>query len=108
MDKSLNKPKHRKAIDLSKKGENMDIKLLKKGIKINGEYFACHYSSAKNNRNGNATIYIKSYEPLPKEAYSVLQVENNSDIMTDYFEKDRIRISPISPYFKQVEALATY
>ena len=86
----------------------MKLKLLKKGIKINGEYFSCHYSSAKNNMNGNATIYIKSYEPLPKEAYSVLEVENQSDMQTDYFEKDRIRINPESPYFKQVEALAIH
>jgi len=84
----------------------MDIRLLKKGIKINGEYFSCHYSSAKNNLNGNATIYIKSYEPLPKEAYSALQVENNSDMQTDYFEKDRIRISPASEFFNRVEELA--
>ena len=86
----------------------MTIKLLKKGIKINGEYFSCHYSSSKNNINGNATIYIKSYEPLPTEAYSALQVENNSDMQTDYFEKDRIRISPKSEFFNRVEELAKH
>ncbi len=86
----------------------MDIRLLKKGIKINGQYFPCFYSSAKNNLNGNATIYIKSYESLPIEAYSVLQVENNSDMQTDYFEKDRIRISPNSEFFNRVEELAKH
>ena len=84
----------------------MTIKFLKKGIKINGEYFSCFYSPSKNNLNGNATIYIKSYKSLPKEAYELLQVENNTDLQTDYFEKDRIRISPISLYFDKVEALA--
>ena len=88
------------------KGVEMDIKLLKKGIKLDGEYFSAFYSSSSNNLNGNATIYIKSYEPLPDEAYKLLQVENNSDMQTDYFEKDRIRISPDSPYFDKVEALA--
>jgi len=84
----------------------MTIKLLKKGIKVNGEYFPVFYSPSTNNINGNATIYVKSYEPLPKEAYSTLQIENNSDMQTDYFEKDRIRIVPDSPYFKQVNMLA--
>jgi hypothetical protein len=84
----------------------MTIKLLKKGIKINGKYCPCFYSPARNNLHGNATIYIKSYDPLPEEAYKILQVENQSDMRTDYFEKDRIRIPPTSPYFTQVEMLA--
>ncbi|MFA5350901.1 MAG: hypothetical protein WC357_06205 [Candidatus Omnitrophota bacterium] len=84
----------------------MDIKLLKKGMKINGKYYPCFYSPARNNLHGNATIYIKSYDPLPEEAHKILQVENQSDMRTDYFEKDRIRIAPDSPYFARVEALA--
>ena len=84
----------------------MKIKLLKKGIKINGQYFACFYSGARNNINGNATIYINSYKPLPEEAYETLRIENNTDMMTDYFEKDRIRVTPDSPLFTQVEKLA--
>lgn len=84
----------------------MTIKLLKKGMKFDDKYYPCHYSSSKNNINGNATIYLKGYDKLPDDAYKVLQVENNTDMMTDYFEKDRIRISPMSEYFQQVEALA--
>jgi hypothetical protein len=84
----------------------MVIKLLKKGIKVDGKYYPCFYSSARNNRNGNATIYIKSYDSLPFEFNAFFQVENNSDVQTDYFEKDRIRVSPNSQYFAQVEALA--
>ena len=84
----------------------MTIKLLKKGLKANGKYYPCFYSSAKNNLNGNATIYIKSYDSLPKEAYSLLQIENNTDMQTDYFEKDRIRIPPSSEFFKIVEGYA--
>lgn len=84
----------------------MTIKLLKKGLKVDKVYYPCHYSSARNNLKGNATIYIKSYEPLPAEAYSVLQIENNTDMQTDYFEKDRIRIPPSSEFFKTVEAYA--
>lgn len=86
----------------------MEIKLLKKGIKIDGKYYACHYSSAKNNIKGNATIYLKGYEHLPTEVYPILQVENNSDYMTDYVEKDKIRIPPTSAYFQKVEELANW
>ena len=84
----------------------MTIKLLKKGIKINGEYFSCSYNSSKNNIKGNATIYIRGYKDLPADAYKELTVENNTDTMTDYFEKDRIRIAPDNPLFNQVEKLA--
>jgi hypothetical protein len=86
----------------------MNIKLLKKGIKLDDKYFPAWYSSAKNNINGNATIYIKGYKPLPQEAYSLLNIQNDTDLRTDYFDKDKIRISPESPYFKQVETLANY
>ena len=86
----------------------MEVKLLKKGIKLNGEYFPCHYSSSKCNINGNATIYIKSYKRLPDEAYKELQVVNESDTMTDYFERDRIRISPMSEHFNRVEELSIW
>ena len=84
----------------------MNIRLLKKGIKVNNKYYPCHYSGSKNNINGNATIYIKGYEPLPDEAYQVLNVENNSEMITDYFERDRIRITPDNALFNQVELLA--
>ena len=83
----------------------MTVKILKKGVKIDGEYFPCHYSSSKNNINGNATIYMKSYKRLPDEAYNLLQVENNTDLMTDYSERDRIRIRPDSQYFNIVNLL---
>lgn len=84
----------------------MEIKLLKKGIKLDGKYYPCFYSSSKNNTNGNATIYIKTYESLPREAYNIFDVENKTDIQTDYFEQDIIRINKNSPYFEQVEKLA--
>lgn len=34
------------------------------------------------------------------------ELADNSDIMTDYFEKPRIRVRPGSKYFDQVEKLA--
>lgn len=83
----------------------MEIKFLKKGMKVNGQYFPVFYSSPKNNINGNATVYLRTYDSLPEEARKIFNVENSSDSQTDYFEKDRIRIAPTSPYFSQIEAL---
>lgn len=84
----------------------MTLKLLKKGIKINGEYFPCRYSSHTNNIKGNATIYLKTWESLPDEAYKSLEVQNHTDLITDYFDKDKIRISKDNPLFDRVEELA--
>ena len=84
----------------------MKIKLLKKRLRVNGEYFPCHYSPSCNNRNNVATIYLSTYKRLPKEVYEFFNVQNETDIMTDYFEKDRIRISPEHELFSQVEELA--
>ena len=86
--------------------EKPEIKLLKKGMKVNGEYFPAWYSPASSNRNGHATIYIKNYKRLPDCASEIFHVENNTDSMTDYFEDDRIRLTPENPFFKQAEALA--
>jgi len=82
------------------------IKLLKKGIRVNGEYYPVWYSSSKSNINGNATIYARTYNKMPDEVYKEFIVENDSDSMTDYFEKDRIRVSPNNKWFKLVEELA--
>lgn len=87
------------------KGDKM-VKLLKKGIRINGEYYSVHYSPSASNINGNATIYCRTYKQLPKEIYSEFIVDNQTDIMTDYFEKDKIKIPNTSKYFNIVNELA--
>lgn len=84
----------------------MEIKLLKKGIKVDGKYFSAWYSKSENNIKGDATIYLRSYESLPDGDYGDLKVENHSDLMSDYFEKDLIRVPATSKYFDQVERLA--
>ena len=84
----------------------MTIKLLKKGIKINGEYFSASYSSGKNNLKDNATIYITGHKSLPDAAYKELNIQNDSDSMSDYFEKDRIRIPAEHPLRAKIEELA--
>lgn len=88
----------------------MEIKLLKKGIRIDGIYYSVWYSSSANSKGGygvgNATIYCRNYDRLPAELNKLMDVQNDSEIQTDYIEKDRIRVSPGSIYFKQVEEFA--
>lgn len=43
---------------------------------------------------------------FPKEITEALQVENNSDSMTDYFEKDSIRLLPGHPLYDMAKAAA--
>jgi len=63
-----------------------------------------HYSQGSYTKEtgipeGTITIYAKDYGfQLPKE----LNAENQSDMMTDYFETDRARIKPDSIYYKDV------
>ena len=84
----------------------MNIKLLKKGIRVDGKYYPCWYNPSTNNTCGNATIYMRTYDRLPDGLKEEMQVENETDLMTDYIEKDRIRIPKTSKYFDLVEKLA--
>jgi len=45
------------------------------------------------------TVYGSVYPGFSAEVRTELEVENNSDSMTDYFEADRIRLSPDHPRF---------
>lgn len=65
------------------------VKFLKKGIKSGGKYFPCWYSLATLLNGKTAiTIYAKSLlTGLPAE----LNPQNDSDMQTDYFEKDKVR-----------------
>lgn len=55
-----------------------------------------------NHPTGTLTIYSKEYSRCPKEINAAFNVENDSDIMTDYFEKDRIRVMPSHPLYSNV------
>jgi hypothetical protein len=82
--------------------KNKDLKFLKDAIKDKaGTRFKVHYSDGEliGFPKGTLTIYAKgSVGRLPKE----LSPQNDTDLMTDYFEGDRARIKPRSKYHKQV------
>jgi hypothetical protein len=65
----------------------------------------CTYSRTGLNTLGDAvTVYAKGYNDNLAAVFGA--AENNSDIMTDYFEKDRVRILPDSPLFARACEMA--
>lgn len=79
-----------------------NIKFLKHGIRYKGKYIRIFYSKGAllHHPKGTITIYAREYgSQLPPE----LKPENNTEIRTDYFEKDRARIKPSSKYYNQVK-----
>lgn len=80
-----------------------DIQFLKNAIKSDGKKSRVYYSKGSYTKEsklpkGTITIYAKDYGHLP----NALKPQNESDIMTDYFEKDRVRIKPSSKYYQKV------
>lgn len=84
------------------------IKFQRFAIIYNGKRIPVSYSKGSYTKEsglpeGTITIYAKTYHlHLPKE----LNPENNTEIQTDYFEKDTARITPSNPYYKEVEKFA--
>lgn len=79
------------------------VKFMWNGIKVDGKLHRAFYSDGN---PGFITIYARDLlVGLPKlEGEKVL---NGTDSQTDYYETDRIRISPQSKYYeKALEAFA--
>ncbi len=79
------------------------IKFMWNGIKIDGELYRVFYSDSKligNYPEGTITIYARDYKSLPK--IEGINVQNDSDMMTDYFENDRARILPDNPHYTAI------
>lgn len=85
----------------------MAVKFMWNGIKVDGELYRAHYSMGNYTMQsglpqGTITIYAKDYTDLPQ--IDGLTIINESDSMTDYFEKDRIRVLPDSKYYEEVKS----
>lgn len=83
------------------------LKFYYNGIKgDNGKLQRCSYSlgALLHHPEGTITIYSREYSHFTKDIQEVFTVENDSDLMTDYFEKDRIRVLPSHPMYQQVLA----
>jgi len=80
------------------------IRFLKHAVKHNGKRARVWYSQGelRNYPKGTITIYARDYgDQLPAE----LNVKNETEIQTDYFDKDKARITPRSKYFKEVKKI---
>lgn len=85
------------------------LKFFYNGIKgSDGKLQKCDYSGGLliGFPSGTITIYGCNYRSFSAEVCEAFEVVNSSDIMTDYFENDRIRVIPDHPLYSQVsEAL---
>lgn len=86
------------------------MKLLKKGIKDNnGLYFPVWYSKSvlcgkptRFDQRNAIVIYAKNYSRFSESIKKEIEVKNDSDSMTDYFETDRITIEVDNPLYNYI------
>ena len=80
----------------------MNIKFLYNGIKVDGKLYRAWYwkATSRNMPEGTITISAKDYISFPE--IPGLRAINNTDLMTDYFDKDRIHVTPENPWYPQV------
>ena len=86
------------------------LKFYYNGIKVDGgKLEKCHYSSGPYTRESGLTddtisITARDYmrfSPAVQEAFVVV---NKTDTGSDFFDKDRIRVSPSNTLYAQVKA----
>lgn len=86
----------------------MTIKFYYNGIKDEkgAKLQKAHYSKGDllNYPKDTITIYeeVRCYVPFSKKVKELFEVENNSDVMTDYFETSCIRVVPTHPLYNEV------
>ena len=77
------------------------VKFMYNGVKVNNALYKAYYSLGNLiNQPETITIYSKNYSRLP--VIEGLTTQNDTDITTDYFENDRIRVIPNNPNYKSV------
>ena len=84
------------------------IKIAAKHITIDGKRIGVTYSAGPWVPGVNPDL-IKirpRRSAFPAEMRQHFAIENNSDGMTDYFERDSVRVLPGHPLYDQVKAVA--
>lgn len=81
------------------------IKFVWNGIKVDGVLYKGSYmhgpwTAASGLPDGTIKLCASGYKGFPRIAG--LSVENDSDIMTDYFDTDKITFRPDHPMYKDV------
>lgn len=83
------------------------LKFYYNGIKDNGgKLQLVSYSDGKlcNYPDGTITIYVRHYRRLSEGVRAAFTVENGTDIQSDLFEEDRIRVEPSHLLYHEVKA----
>ncbi|TGM05951.1 hypothetical protein EHQ76_06690 [Leptospira barantonii] len=78
-----------------------------RGPKVKGKVYKAFYYHSED-QNGNKYIQVSSTEYgrlyFPEEIREQFKVENDTDTMTDYFDKDNFRVYETHPLFQKVAA----
>lgn len=83
------------------------LKFFWNGIKENGgKLQKCWYSDGPftSHPAGTITIYARDYNRFSAGVNEAFAVLNDTDMQTDYFETDRIRVTPSHALYAQVQA----
>lgn len=86
---------------------NHGLRFLWNGIKVgNGQLLTCWYSTGPftNYPDGTLTVSARDYNSFPAEVRACFNIENNTDVQSDYFDSDRIRVTPNHPLYSLVKA----
>lgn len=78
-----------------------EVKFMYNGIKINGKMVKGFWSKGSYTNGALYCFYADSC--FSRELREVFSVKNESDIMTDYFETDKIYFFTGDKYLKEVE-----
>jgi len=93
------------------KKSNSKLKFFYNGIKDStGRLHKCFISYGHNSKDERVLrVYSKTYEDFSEEIKTEFQILNDTDVYTDYFEKDRFTIPEDSQYFKPaIKAVIKY
>ncbi len=85
------------------------IRYMWNGIKVDGKLYKLWYSfqtqSYQNDDNPHITMFATSYSNrFPTEIHDLFTVRNDTDSMTDYFDKDSITLDRTHPEWERVTA----
>lgn len=85
------------------------MKIGSKFITVNGKRIGVNYFPGPWIAGVDPTtikIRPKNAYRFPPELHEAFEIENNSDIMTDYFERDAIVVTSVHPLYSQIAAAA--
>lgn len=85
----------------------MCLRFFWNGIKVGtGRLQRCsyHMGALLHSPPGTITIYERGYHGFSAEIRQAFEVQNDSDIQTDYVEGDRIRVTSDHPLYPEIRA----